>query len=657
MRGKLKVKDVKVVPTAGNLLGSARTVPVILFFLSGFTALLCQVIWLKMLTLTFGNTVYAVATLLSVFLLGLTLGSFLVGTIIDKIKRLNYLLAFLELAIGFYLILQITQFNRLPGLMERLGVYLGRPSYWKSIAVSSIGVASILLVPTLLMGAAFPLGVKIYARWNRWVGKNVGNLYSANTVGCIGGSLLAGFLLIPRLGIQRGMVAVGLANVGIGIYLILADRSRRLWQSSLVGAALLGLFLTGYHLFCPPNSVVLSAGVFTTGSHKRVISFREDVTATVSVEKVHDFRGDWLSMSVNGVNVAGTSPDLLSIQKLQGHLPLMLHANPKRILHIGLGSGGTAWSVSTHPVEKIDIAEISPGVVQAAADYFDRVNHGVLYDGRVELSICDGRNFLLATESKYDIILSDSIHPRYAGNGSLYTRDYYLMCRRRLNPGGIVSQWLPLYSLSEENFKMLLRTFQSVFPHTTVWYVNSTINPFTIVVGRMEGRQIDFMALQKGWDDRGVRRDLQEAGLEGVFHILDYFVMGEEEVRRYAGEGPLHTDDYPVIEYLASKVISREESWQWNFRALIAQRVPVNPYLINYDDSDKERKGVLRTLERFYQASTHNLQGQLYFLEERIEDMISELERIPGINPDDLEPWDYFRLLKYKLNRGETGTN
>jgi len=358
-------------------------------------------------------------------------------------------------------------------------------------------------------------------------------------------------------------------------------------------------------------------------------------------------------MSVNGVNVAGTSPDLLSIQKIQGHLPLLLHPDPRRVLHIGLGSGGTAWSVSTHPVEEICIAEISPGVVQSAADYFEGVNHGVLYDGRVELSINDGRNFLLATKEKYDIILSDSIHPRYAGNGSLYTRDYYLLCRRRLNPGGIVSQWLPLYSLSEENFKMLLRTFQSVFPHTTVWYINSTINPFTIVVGRMEGGKMDFEALQKGWDEKEVRRDLQEVGVKGVFHLFDYFVMGEEEVRRYAGEGPLHTDDYPAIEYLASKVISREGSWCWNFRALINQRVPVLPYLINYGNNDQERKEVLRTLERFYQATTYNLRGQLYFLEGKSREMVLEMEKIPKINPDDPEPWDYLRFLKYKLNSSQ----
>ncbi|MFB0518649.1 MAG: spermidine synthase, partial [Acidobacteriota bacterium] len=296
------------------------------------------------------------------------------------------------------------------------------------------------------------------------------------------------------------------------------------------------------------------------------------------------------------------------------------------------------------------IAEISPGVVEAAGDYFQGVNHGILHDGRVELTICDGRNFLLATEKRYDIILSDSIHPRYAGNGSLYTRDYYLMCRNRLNPGGIVSQWLPLYSLSEENFKMLLRTFQSVFPHTTVWYINSTINPFTIVIGRTEGGKIDFSALQKGWDDRGVRLDPQVAGVEEVFHLLDYFVMGEEEVRRYAGEGPLHTDDYPAIEYLASKVISREASWHWNFRVLLSRRVPVLPYLINFGNNDLEREEILSTLERFYRATTHNLWGQLYYLERRYKEMASELEKIPEINPDDLEPWEYFRLLKYKLD-------
>jgi len=160
------------------------------------------------------------------------------------------------------------------------------------------------------------------------------------------------------------------------------------------------------------------------------------VTATVTLRQI---RPDYLSLELNGVNVAGTSKELIGTQKLQGHIPLLIHANPKRVLHIGFGSGGTAWAVSRHPVESITIAEISPEVLEISNARLGVVNHGVLRDPRVHAEINDGRNFVLATPEKFDVILSDSIHPRYAGNGSLYTRDYFELCKRRLNPGGVIS--------------------------------------------------------------------------------------------------------------------------------------------------------------------------------------------------------------------------
>ena len=125
------------------------------------------------------------------------------------------------------------------------------------------------------------------------------------------------------------------------------------------------------------------------------------------------------------MNVAGTAPELIGTQKLQGHLPLLLHPGAKRVMHIGFGSGGTAYAVSLHPVEEIRIVEISPEVLEISDQQLRAVNHGVLEDPRVHAEINDGRNFVLASPEKFDVLLSDSIHPRYAGNGSLYTKDYF----------------------------------------------------------------------------------------------------------------------------------------------------------------------------------------------------------------------------------------
>ena len=154
-------------------------------------------------------------------------------------------------------------------------------------------------------------------------------------------------------------------------------------------------------------------------------------------------------ISINGVNVAGTNPILRATQKLQAHLPVCLHRSPRSVLHIGFGSGGTCYAVSLHPeVESIEVVELNPDVLRVAAGWFADVNHGVLKDPRVRARIVDARSHVAVTDRTYDLILSDSTHPRFRGNAALYPRDYFADCARRLRPGGLLSTWLPLYGQS-----------------------------------------------------------------------------------------------------------------------------------------------------------------------------------------------------------------
>ena len=212
----------------------------------------------------------------------------------------------------------------------------------------------------------------------------------------------------------------------------------------------------------------------------------ESVSATVVVKDYLGHSPRWRSLELNGMNVAGTDPSLLVVQQLQGNLPLLQVTAPRRVLHIGFGSGGTCWAVSRYPVERIDVVEISPEVLAASNRWFADVNRGVLGDPRVHIVVNDGRNYLLATEARYDAILSDSIHPLYAGNSTLYTREYFQLCRDHLEPGGVVSMWLPLYSLDSGSYLRILRAFHEVFPHTVVWYDVTTVNENTVVTGQVE---------------------------------------------------------------------------------------------------------------------------------------------------------------------------
>jgi spermidine synthase len=609
----------------------------------GFAALAYEVIWNRILVLHIGSSVYAYSVLLAVYLLGLTLGSAIMSYYMNKITRPVMVFAFIQLLIAFDLILLINQFDMLAENLAILEKLINIQNHWSHTIFLVIGVSQILLLPTILFGASFPLAVKLFVNTNAALGQETGLLYAFNTLGNILGSFCAGFVLIPVLGSQRGLLFTASLNLIVGIYVFTKLDTSRL-KKFVVGVILVLLFYGGYVGLTSKDQVILTAGVFrdTATSKIKILSFTEDVYATVAVEDRLDVRGPWKELTMNGVNVAGTSCELFAIQKLQGHLPLLLHQNPKSVLHIGFGSGGTAYSVSRHPVERITIAEISKSIITESANYFQEVNHGVLKDPRVKVEFTDGRNKVLASTEKYDVILSDSIHPRFSGNGSLYTYEYYQLLKDRLNPGGVVSQWLPFYSLTFENFQMIVNSFYRVFPYTTVWYPNSTLNAYVIVIGKLDSPLIDYPQLEAKFKIPEVAADLKEINCETPYKILDYLLFANEKVREFVGNVPLHTDDNMAVEYISGKVVSKLESTYLNYKKLLPYRTSVKTYLANLDKATEDQKTILETLDRYETATTHNLTGQLLFWEGKRAEAFQQFEMIRQLNPDDLEPVEYF---------------
>jgi spermidine synthase len=342
-------------------------------------------------------------------------------------------------------------------------------------------------------------------------------------------------------------------------------------------AVLLPLPLAAGILLLPPDRVILAAGTFRHDRPGDLVHFAEDASASVTIRRARSPAGRYLSLELNGVNVAGTSPELYAVQKMQGHLPLLLAADARRVLHIGFGSGGTAHAVSLHPVERIKIVEISPAVLDASDRWFADLNFGVLRDPRVEAEINDGRNYLLATRERFDAILSDSIHPRYAGNGSLYSREYFRLVGERLAPGGVASMWLPMYSMRPDNYAMVLRAFAEVFPHVAVWYEPSSINSFTIVTGTADRPAWDSVTLARAFGAPAVRRELAELGIHGPAELLACYLDGGEALRRRLERVPPHVDDLPAVEYESGALLERDWTWLAIFADLVRRRPPSPP--------------------------------------------------------------------------------
>ena len=553
-------RPVPVAPAAPAALSAARWLLYPALF--GFVALGAELVWTRILLLHLGSRVYAFALILAVYLGGIALGAAAARFLTGDPRRA---LAACQGALAIALVCQVPGFAVLGDLISWVGETF-RPSGFAALQGSlACAVALVLLPPTLLFGASFPLSVAAY-RGGGGDATRTGAVGAANTLGAIAGTIAGPLLLVPALGSQGALLAFGAASAVAGLTLARGPVAR--------GLALAALAAVGATAALAPRGTVLRGS--SAVADGVVETLRESASGTVVVHRYEDARGVWRSLELNGVNVAGTSPELRAIQRLQGHLPLLLHAAPRRVLHIGFGSGGTAWAVTRHPVSEVVVAEISPDVLAVSGSVFAEVNHGVLADPRVRVVLNDGRNALLAMDERYDAILSDSIHPVYAGNSSLYTREYFQLCRARLAPGGVVSMWLPLYSLSAESYLGILRAFFEVFPGCAVWYSPLVLNEFTVVTGSTEPGPLQVRWLSLG--EPALAPTLAEAGGATPAELAGTLLLGPREVAALVAEVAPHVDDLPEVEYRSGRLLDREGSWYRNFATLCAARTRTDPY-------------------------------------------------------------------------------
>jgi spermidine synthase len=275
----------------------------------------------------------------------------------------------------------------------------------------------------------------------------------------------------------------------------------------------------------------------------RVIWRDEGVAATVVV---HGRRGE-LSLTVNGNHQASTEHVMAYVHRRIGHLPMALHPEPRTALVIGLGGGATPGAMSVHGAD-VDVVELAEGVVRGA-QFFDRVNYGVLSRPNVHVHVDDGRNFMLLARRKYDVITADAILPMYAGAGNLYSAEYFRLMRRVLNPGGLVVQWA---AGTDAEYKIIARTFLSVFPETTVWANGS------LLVGTLEPLRLLRSDFERKLQTPGGALGLHDLGTDSFERLLSTFTAGPDDLRAFVGPGPIITDDKPLVEYFLSLPRDRE---------------------------------------------------------------------------------------------------
>jgi spermidine synthase len=525
-------RDQAAADRAGGLTPNRSHVILWVFFLSGLMSLALEIIWFRMLVLFLRPTAYAFTIMLACVLAGIAIGSLIAAPLLRQRRNWLPALAVIQALLGVAAVLSFNALTRSQQAIEAVLPWFERAGLDRYLAPLVVSSAIAMLPTTMLLGLAFPIGLTLWAGddTSEETSRRVGVFYSLNVLGAILGSIVAGFVLLPQAGSRLALVITASAATVSAMLLALAMRRSQPAVAAGVAVAAPLLFLIGARAAVDPFAVA-----FQRFHRGETLVWREEGAQTTVA--IHDRRGNppMRVMYLDGNHQANDSASTAFVHHRIGALPVMLHRQPRTALVVGLGGGATPGAVARMNVE-VDVVELSQAVVDGSA-FFTHINFDLLARPNARLHVDDGRNFLLMNRKKYDVVTADIILPRHAGAGALYSREYFELVRRSLADGGLVMQWNGGDTATE--YKLLLRTFLSVFPHTTLWadggLMLGSVTPFTISRLAYDVRRQTFE--QFPWDLATLKR---------------IYTAGPDAARAFAGEGPLLSDDRPVIEYFLS---------------------------------------------------------------------------------------------------------
>ena len=518
------------------------------FAVTGFTAIALEVLWTRLLAMVFLGTTYAYTTMLTTLLCGLALGGLAGSAVVTRIRNAAGAAGMLLGALALAYLLTVPWFAQLPGQFLKMQESAGHD--WDAEVRVKFILAFFTMFPaTFLSGALFPVLVRAVAQTAGRVGRDVGGLYAANTLGGVLGAAAGGFVLLPTLGAQHSMELLALlpALAGLPLLLRCPVTSMRV-KSAAVLALVCGLGAVWTWL---PQDLSRTINASYMPADHEVLYYREGIEGTVAVSQPRGEKdGTNRVLWINRVQATTSIERGVKMNRLEGALPLLFDRNPREVLFMCFGSGITCGTLALSDFDRIDAVEISPDVL-AAAPWFKHDNLGVTERKNVHFIIDDGRNHLLCTKNRYDFITFEPMPMAVAGVSAFYTREYYELCLSRLNPGGMVSQWVPMHGSSPEVVRSLVRTFTGVFPEYCAFFVNADL----FLIGSNQPLKLDYAAARRRLAVPELARALSAVGLPDATELMGCFVMDKPALAAFAEGGTEMTDDLPWAEYTAPKLV------------------------------------------------------------------------------------------------------
>ncbi len=524
-------------PTAGDDEGEpsrmtrGSSVGILALTSSGFLGLTFQVLWTRMLAFLNGNDVYAFSITLAVYLLGLVLGSALISMFGRRWYLSGSTIGGLLVMLGFTGYLSLFSIGWVRDLRQAMeGATTGA---WLPSIVAGI---LIMLPSAVCLGLLFPLATDRLRHSSSASGRTVGNAYVLNTVGAALGGLMAGYVFLPQLGLQSSLALAAGLSVLLGAAVLLREPSAK-----VVGLGSIGLFAVV--LWLTPQQAFLKT--FYGEDYKGIVFAVDDHYGSIALIRAWDETLQQMSenLHVDGFNMAGNTSTAKRYTTGLAALPILLNDRSKEVLIVCMGLGNTLnTAVSLKQTVHVQCLELSARIPEMLAH--TEIGPSVLASPKLSIEIGDGRNHLLYSQKKYDVISAEPPPPTHAGIVNLYSREYYELCASRLNEGGITAQWLPVFQLSVEESKTIIRAFQDVFPYTYLWEAEGLQ---LCLLGKMEPLDLDFARLEKAVDEN--KAFLASAGFDSAAKIAAMSLADPEQLRAYTRLTPPLTDDRPRIQY------------------------------------------------------------------------------------------------------------
>jgi predicted membrane-bound spermidine synthase len=526
---------------------------------TGAVSMGLEVLASRSLALIFGSSLQAFAIVLMAFILGIGLGSAWIASPRWRLVATERLIVLLLTGAAAWVTLLVFNIEKWVDVyrLARTGIprsfagYLYNQFFTAGLALVVIGI------PAAWIGAVLPLLIRTRSRNESLLGSEVGRLLTWNTVGAVAGTLLTGFVLMPRFGLRN---AFGALAIALALVALVVARLQRWNRGTFAAAAVTILAALLPFVGGEGWRHVMSSGIFRSHEtqfdpnamaqrkqHIKLLFYEDGPDATVSVEESDGVLSPaQRALRING-KVDATSGMDLSTQLLCAHLPLLAKPDARNVFVLGLGSGVTAGALLVHPIEQVDLAENCVPVVRSAK-YFENWNRRVVNHPRARLWHEDARTVLKLRPQIYDVIINEPSNPWTVGVGSVFSREYYELAASRLKPGGICVQWFHVYEMQDSIVELVLRTFGSVFPHTEIW---DAAAGDILILGSMQPWNSSPETFGRAFTMKGVKSDLAGIGIHSPEQLLARQLASQRTAFAIAGEGPIESDLFPLLEHVA----------------------------------------------------------------------------------------------------------